>query len=94
MSEVRRTVHPDAKGRRGSVDPSKLIITAGATAHTVQVHHQSIPELRSHGESPRVAAANLVQVLTREIDVAVDDLLREPLQQALDDVKASTERGA
>ncbi len=78
----------------GAADPSKVIITAGATANTVQVHHHGIPELRSHGESPQAAAANLVQVLTRELDGAVDDLHREPLQQALDDVKASTERGA
>ncbi len=74
--------------------PIQVIVTAGATAHSVQVHHRGIPELRSHGESPELAAANLVQDLAREIDVAADDLHREPLQQALDDVKASTERSA
>jgi hypothetical protein len=78
----------------GAADPSQVIVTAGATAHSVQVHHRAIPELRSHGESPELAAANLVQDLAREIDVAADDLHREPLQQALDDVKASTERSA
>lgn len=78
----------------GPADPSQVIVTAGATAHSVQVHHRDIPELRSHGDSPELAAANLVQDLAREIDVAADDLHREPLQQALDDVKASTERSA
>ena len=46
----------------------------------------------SHGESPESAAANLAQDLAREIDGAADDLHREPLQRALDDVKASIER--
>jgi hypothetical protein len=78
----------------GAADPNQVIVTAGATAHSVQVHHRDIPELQSHGESPELAAANLVQDLAREIDVAADDLHREPLQQALDDVKASTEQSA
>ena len=78
-----------AAGASMAADPSKVIVTAGATAHSVQVHHHGIPELQSHGESPESAAANLAQDLAREIDVAVDDLHREPLQRALDDVKAS-----
>ena len=69
-----------------------MIVTAGATAHSAQAHHPGIPELRSHGESPESAAANLAQDLAREIDGAEDDLHREPLQRALDDVKASIER--
>ncbi len=78
----------------GEADPSQVIVTAGATAHSVQVHHPGIPELQSHGESPQLASANLVQDLASEIDVAADDLHREPLQRALDDVKASIERSA
>jgi hypothetical protein len=78
----------------GAADPSQVIVTAGATAHSVQVHHHGIPELQSHGESPESATANLAQDLAREIDGAADDLHREPLQQALDDVKASIERSA
>ena len=83
-------------GRGGSAaaDPSQVIVTAGATAHSVQVHHHGIPELQSHGESPESAAANLAQDLAREIDGAADDLHREPLQRALDDVKASIERSS
>jgi hypothetical protein len=72
--------------------PSQVIVTAGATAHCVQVHHRGIPELQSHGESPESAAVNLAQDLAREIDGAADDLHREPLQQALVDVNASIER--
>lgn len=75
-------------------DASQLIVTAGATAHSVQVHHQGIPDLRSHGESAESVAVNLSQDLSREIDDAADDLHREPLQRALDDVNASIEQGA
>jgi hypothetical protein len=81
-------------GDRVAADPTQVIVTAGATAHSVQVHHHGIPELRSHGETPESAAVNLAQDLAREIDGAVDDLHRRPLQRALDDVNASIERSA
>ena len=83
-----------AAGASVDGDASQVIVTAGATAHSVQVHHQGIPELRSHGESPESAAVNLAQELGREIDDAADDLHREPLQRALDDVNASIEQSA
>jgi hypothetical protein len=79
---------------RTAADPSQVIVTAGATAHSVQVHHHGIPELQSHGESPESATVNLAQNLAREIDGAADDLHREPFQQALEDVNASIERSA
>jgi hypothetical protein len=72
-----------------AADPSQVIVTAGATAHSVQVHHHGIPELQSHGESAESATVNLAEDLAREIDVVVDNLHREPLQRALDDVKAA-----
>jgi hypothetical protein len=75
-------------------DPSQVIVTAGATAHSVQVHHLDIPELHSHGESAESAAVNLAHDPAREIDRAVDNLHRDPLQRALDDINASTGRGA
>ena len=77
-----------------AADPSQVIVTAGATAHSVQVHHHRIPELHLHGESPESATVNLAQDLAREIDGAADDLHREPLQRALDDVNASIEQSA
>jgi hypothetical protein len=79
---------------RPAADPSQVIVTAGATAHSVQVHHPGIPELHSHGESPESATVNLAQDLARQIDGVADDLHREPLQLALDDVNASIEQGA
>jgi hypothetical protein len=77
-----------------AADPSQVIVTAGATAHSVQVHHHDIPELQSHGESPESATVNLAQNLAREIDGVVDNLHREPLQRALDDVNASIDQSA
>jgi len=83
-----------AAGVHMAADPSQVIVTPGATAHSAQVHHQGIPELQSHGESPESATVNLAQDLAREIDGAADDLHREPFQRALDDVNASIERSA
>ena len=83
-----------AAGASVDGDARQVIVTAGATAHSVQVHHQGIPELQSHGESPESAAVNLAQELAREIDDAADDLHREPLQRALDDVNTSIEQSA
>ena len=37
---------------RIAADPSQVIVTAGATAHCVQVHHRGIPELQSQAHSP------------------------------------------
>jgi hypothetical protein len=73
-------------------DPSKIIVTTGATADAVQVHHHDIPELQSDGESPVIAAENLANALTREVDSVSDDHHREALQQALADVRAFVER--
>ena len=81
-----------AAGSRMDGDASQVIVTAGATANSVQVHHPGIPELHSHGESPESATVNLAQDLARQIDGAADDLHREPLQRALDDVNASIEQ--
>jgi hypothetical protein len=77
-----------------AADPSQVIVTAGATAHSVQVHHHDIPELQSHGESAESATVNLAQDLAREIDGVVDNMHREPLQRALDDVNASIDQSA
>ncbi len=73
-------------------DPIRVIVTAGSTAHTVQVHHRDIPELNADGESPGTAAVNLAQDLAREIEGVVDDFRREAFQRALADVRAFIDR--
>lgn len=75
-------------------DPSKIIVTTGATADAVRVHHHDIPELHSDGESPEIAAENLANALTREIDSVADDHHREAFRRALADVRAFVERGS
>jgi ribosomal protein L25 (general stress protein Ctc) len=77
-----------------AADPSRVIVTTGATPDAVRVHHRDFPELQADGESAELAAANLAQDLSREIDVVADDLHREPLQQALADVRAFLERSS
>jgi hypothetical protein len=76
-----------------AADPSRVIVTTGATPHAVMVHHGDFPELQADGESPEAAAASLVRELTRELDSVADDMHREPLERALADVRAFTGRG-
>ncbi len=75
-------------------DPSKIIVTTGATADAVRVHHHDNPELHSDGESPEIAAENLANALTRELDSVPDDHHREAIRRALADVRAFVERGS
>ncbi len=71
-----------------SVDPSRLIVTTGATARTVQVHHRDFPEIHADGEDARGAAEHLVNQLIRAIDSALTPWRRDTVQKAIDDVKA------
>ena len=75
-------------------DPNQIIVTTGATADAVQVHHRDIPELHSDGESPVIAAENLANALTREVDSVSDDHRREAFRRALADARAFVERGS
>lgn len=77
-----------------TADPDKIIVTTGATADAVQVHHHDIPELHSDGESPAIAAENLANALTREIDSVAEDHRREAIRRVLADVRAFVERGS
>jgi len=68
-------------------DRSKVVVTAGVTAHAVQVHHRDVPELQAHGETPHSAAVVLEQGFAREMDGLIDQCRREPFQRALADIR-------
>jgi hypothetical protein len=65
-----------------TADSSQVIVTTGSTAHAVQVYHHDIPELRADGESPELAAVNLAQDLTREIEGVADNLSSSKLKKS------------
>ena len=44
-------------------DPSRVIVTTGATAQPTQVHHRDFPEIRADGETPKAAATHLANQL-------------------------------
>ncbi len=69
-------------------DLSRVIVSAGATANTAQVHHRDFSEIRADGESPREAAALLANKLALAMDTALTDWRRESLTQAIADVEA------
>jgi hypothetical protein len=74
-------------------DPSRVIVTIGATAGAAQVHHRDFPEIRAQGENPAAAASHLVNQLTRALDSALTNWRRETIQHALADVQAFAEKG-
>jgi hypothetical protein len=69
-------------------DARRVILTGGPTAGTSQIHHHDFPEIRSHGESPTIAAAHLANQLTRALDSALTSWRRDAIQQAIADVEA------
>ena len=72
-------------------DPNQIIVATGQIPQ-FRVNHRDFPDLQADGESPAIAAANLALHLEREIDAALDELHRKPLQQALADVRAYIDR--
>ena len=73
-------------------DPSRVIVTTGATAHTNQVHHRDFPEVRAEGETPEVAAAHLANQLVRALDSA-PPWRRQAIEEAIVEIQAFAHRG-
>jgi hypothetical protein len=70
-----------------AADPSKVIVTTGATAHAARASHREFPDARADGESPAVAARNLIAQLARALDSAATEPDRAPLRRAIADVQ-------
>jgi hypothetical protein len=70
-----------------TADPSKVIVTTGATAHAAQANHRDFPDAKADGETPAIAARNLIGDLTRALDSAAGDQDRAPILQAIADVQ-------
>jgi hypothetical protein len=79
-----------------NADPRNVIVTENACqtcgADTIQVHHQSFPEMHIGGPSAGEAAERLAQRLVSALDVVADPAHREPVRQAIADVKAFLDR--
>lgn len=80
-------------------DQSPLIVTTGVcrecqAVHTIQVHHRDYPEIQAEGESPELAAAQLVNRLSRVLDTAPDRWRNESIQSAIADIQALIARDA
>jgi hypothetical protein len=69
-------------------DPSKVIVTIGASASTARVHHRDFPEIWAEGSSSQEAASLLVHQLSRALDSALIDWRRDRVQEAIADVQA------
>jgi hypothetical protein len=61
-------------------------------AHTSYDHHRNYPEIRTEGESPWVAAAQMVNWLARALDGAPIGWRRSDLELALADARAFIEQ--
>lgn len=71
-----------------ATESSAVIVSTGATANASQVHHRDFPEIRAEGENPKVAAANLVNQLTRALDSALTTWRRDTIQKAIAEVES------
>ena len=71
-----------------STDPSRVIVLTGVTASTTLAYHHDFPEIRADGESPRDAALQLANHLSRALDSALTEWRRQMLDQAIADVRA------
>lgn len=70
-----------------TADPSKVIVATGATGIAAQVNHRDFPDVRADGETPAIAARNLLGHLARALDSAATDPDRAPIRQAIADVQ-------
>ena len=70
------------------IDPSRVIVSSGATEHTAQVHHRDFSEIRADGGSVKEAATHLANKLALALDTALTDWRRQTLGQAIADVEA------
>jgi hypothetical protein len=71
----------------------RVIVMAGATAGACRVCHRDLPEIRADGETATVAAAHLVNHLTRALDSALTDWRRQTLNVAIADVQVFIAHG-
>jgi hypothetical protein len=71
-----------------SNEQSQVIVIEGATASSVRVYHRDFPEIRSDGETPKVAATHLANELARALDSALTDWRREKINRAIAEVQA------
>jgi hypothetical protein len=61
--------------------------------HTVEVYHQSFPEMRAEGMSAEQAADHLVDRLTASLDSVSDPSHRKAVRTVIDDTRAFLDRG-
>jgi hypothetical protein len=79
-----------------SADARKLTVTEDqcgvCDTEMVVVFHQSFPELRISGPSAEQAAGQLANRLEGSLEAVADPAHREPVRQAIADVRAFLER--
>lgn len=79
-----------------NADPRKVIVTerhcSTCSTETVEAYHESFPEMRLGGTSAGQAAERLARRLKGSLDVVCDPPHREPVRQALADVRAFLNR--
>ncbi|QEH32867.1 hypothetical protein OJF2_13520 [Aquisphaera giovannonii] len=71
-----------------ATDPTKVVVTEGATGNTSQAYHHDFPEIRADGHSGKEAATLLVNRLKLAMDTALTEWRRETMTQAIADVEA------
>ena len=70
----------------------RIVVTTGATQGSSTAHHRDFPEIRAEGETPSIAASQLVNHLTRALDSALTDWRRESIERAIADAQDYADR--
>src|SRR4051812_34994806 len=75
-------------------DPTQIVVTTGATAHASQARHRGFPDMHVDGESPGIAAENLIGHLARGLDNVATEEARAPIRRAIQDARAFVAQAA
>lgn len=79
-----------------AANPERVVVTDHACTtcgvEKIAVHHENLPELRVGGPSAAEAAERLARRLKSSLDVVVTPAKRQPVEQAIDDVRAFVEQ--
>jgi hypothetical protein len=79
-----------------NADPKNVIVTeshcSACSAESVEAYHQSFPEMRLTGTSAGEAVERLAGRLKGFLDVVCDPPHREPVRQALADIRVFLNR--
>lgn len=69
-------------------DASKVVVRDGESPGSMSAYHHDFPEIRATGETPSVAASQLINKLQAAADTALSEWRQQQVADAISDVNA------